>query len=184
MLKLTQMQCGRLSYIPSPSEKVPVELQFQGILTKEEAKLIADNYSGGGNYTLELSKKHDPVSVEIKAVKDDKVPAFGGAWYVKNKLVYITRIIYSGPATIVFWNDGDKTMSKCATGDTYSAELGLSMAILKKILGTETVAKTMTDWLPESSDRSGKPEVIDIKNLRAKRQAAIKATKKAAKANK
>ncbi len=47
----------------------------------------------------------------------------------------IKRVIFNDPATIVFWNDGTKTVVKCMEGDTYSPEVGLAMCISKKMLG-------------------------------------------------
>ena len=32
------------------------------------------------------------------------------------------NVIFHNPATIVFWDDGDKTVVKCQPGDTFSAE--------------------------------------------------------------
>ena len=47
----------------------------------------------------------------------------------------IKRVIFHDPATIVFWDDGSKTVVKCMEGDTYSKEVGLAMCISKKMLG-------------------------------------------------
>lgn len=49
----------------------------------------------------------------------------------------IENVIFCDPATIVFWEDGTKTVVKCQKdkGDTYSKETGIAMAILKKIYG-------------------------------------------------
>ena len=47
----------------------------------------------------------------------------------------IKRVIFHDPATIVFWDDGTKTVVKCMEGDTYSKEVGLAMCISKKMLG-------------------------------------------------
>ena len=62
--------------------------------------------------------------------------------------VYIKRVMYNDPATIVFWSDGTKTVSKCSGPDTYSKETGLTICILKKLLGTAEVYDIFTDWLP------------------------------------
>ena len=45
------------------------------------------------------------------------------------------NVIFHNPATIVFWDDGDKTVVKCQPGDTFSAEAGLTAAMLKKYMG-------------------------------------------------
>lgn len=49
----------------------------------------------------------------------------------------IEKVIFNDPATIVFWNDGTKTVVKCQKGDTFSKELGLAMAISKKFFGNK-----------------------------------------------
>lgn len=49
----------------------------------------------------------------------------------------IVKVIFSDPATIVFWGDGTKTVVKCQDGDTYSKETGLAMAIAKKVFGNK-----------------------------------------------
>ena len=53
------------------------------------------------------------------------------------RLKYITldRVIFDGPATIVFWSDGTKTVVKCMDGDSYAYDVGIAMATLKKMLG-------------------------------------------------
>lgn len=47
----------------------------------------------------------------------------------------IKRVIFNNPATIVFWDDGTKTVVKCNNGDTYNKEVGLTACIVKKICG-------------------------------------------------
>ena len=46
------------------------------------------------------------------------------------------KIIFNGPATIVFWNDGTKTVVK-ADNETFDPEKGIAMAYLKKFLGNQ-----------------------------------------------
>lgn len=45
------------------------------------------------------------------------------------------RAVFNGPATILFWPDGTKTVVKCQDGDPYDKEKGVAMAMLKKYLG-------------------------------------------------
>lgn len=63
--------------------------------------------------------------------------------------VYVKEVIYNYPATIVFFSDGTKVVSKCSSADVYSYETGLSICILKKILGSAPTRKLLTSWLPE-----------------------------------
>lgn len=49
----------------------------------------------------------------------------------------IEKVIFNGPATIVMWMDGTKTIVKCQDGDTFDPEKGLAMAISKKAFGNK-----------------------------------------------
>lgn len=71
-------------------------------------------------------------------------PATIETFYADNKPYYhvrknpgISRVIFNDPATIVFWDDGTKTVVKCQEGDTYSKETGLALCIAKKTLGNK-----------------------------------------------
>lgn len=44
----------------------------------------------------------------------------------------IDNVIFNGPATIVIWNDGTKTVVKAQNGEEFDKEKGLAMAIVKK----------------------------------------------------
>ena len=46
------------------------------------------------------------------------------------------KIHFNGPATIVEWNDGTKTVVKCQKGDTFDPLTGVAMCCMKKMLGT------------------------------------------------
>ena len=47
----------------------------------------------------------------------------------------ITNVIFSPPATIVFWSDKTKTVVKCDPKEEYDPEKGIAMAICKKMIG-------------------------------------------------
>lgn len=49
----------------------------------------------------------------------------------------IKQIIFNGPATIVYWKDGSKTIVKCTEGDTFDPGVGIMMATIKKIFGDD-----------------------------------------------
>ena len=55
-----------------------------------------------------------------------------------NYLPEIKNVKFNGPATIVFWADGTKTVVKCQNGDDYSEEVGLAMCIVKKVFGNKS----------------------------------------------
>lgn len=61
----------------------------------------------------------------------------------------IKNVKFNGPATIVFWADGTKTVVKCQDGDDYSEEVGLAMCIVKKVFGnTSKYNDIFKKWCP------------------------------------
>lgn len=59
-----------------------------------------------------------------------------------------TNVIFNNPATIVYWDDGTKTVVKCQPGDVFSAEAGLTTAMLKKYMGNDnTFNRVINEWL-------------------------------------
>ena len=75
------------------------------------------------------------------------------------KEVYIYKIIYSNPATIVFWSDNTKTISKCHPDDKYSKELGVYVAIMKKIYSSTEYKDFVDSWINTDSNRVGLNDV-------------------------
>ena len=66
-----------------------------------------------------------------------------------NYLPEIKNVKFNGPATIVFWADGTKTVVKCQDGDDYSKEVGLAMCIVKKVFGnTSKYNDIFKKWCP------------------------------------
>ena len=63
----------------------------------------------------------------------------------------IEKVIFNGPATIVFWTDGTKTMVKCSDDEIFDAEKGLAMAICKKALGSN-FRKVFKAHVPEEEE--------------------------------
>ena len=49
-----------------------------------------------------------------------------------------SRIIYNNPATIVFWNDGTKTVVKLAKGEKFNKYYAFCAALAKRIYGTNS----------------------------------------------
>lgn len=62
----------------------------------------------------------------------------------------IKNVIFNDPATIVFWEDGTKTVVKCQDGDEFDPEKGLAMAIVKKAYGNKGgYCNKLKKWLPK-----------------------------------
>lgn len=49
----------------------------------------------------------------------------------------IDKVILNDPATIVFWQDGTKTIVKCQNGDKFDPEKGIAMAFMKRQYGNK-----------------------------------------------
>ena len=62
----------------------------------------------------------------------------------------IKDVIFSGPATIVLWKDGTKTVVKAQEGEIIDYEKGMAMAIAKRMLGNKgSYYDTFTKYLPK-----------------------------------
>lgn len=88
--------------------------------TKEENKLNIDGLNIDGLSVVYMLNDDPMTQYNINLVKN------------------IKRIICNDPATIIFWNDGTKTVVKCGEMDYYDAEVGIKTAILKKLLGNKS----------------------------------------------
>lgn len=62
----------------------------------------------------------------------------------------IKDVIFNGPATIVLWKDGTKTVVKAQEGEIIDYEKGMAMAIAKRMLGNKgSYYDTFTKYLPK-----------------------------------
>ena len=86
-----------------------------------------------------------PDTVEIIGTTYSYPPAIGGNFktikYETYNPLHVDRIIFSPPATIVFWKDGTKTVVKCADGEPFSEYNGFAAALLKKVFGSNSAVK-------------------------------------------
>lgn len=55
----------------------------------------------------------------------------------------VKRIIFNDPATIVFWEDGTKTVVKCMEGYEFSEYYGFVCALAKKLYGSNSKVVSM-----------------------------------------
>lgn len=47
------------------------------------------------------------------------------------------EVIFAPPATIVYWQDGTKTVVKCSEEDEFSEEMGFVLCFMKKMFGNK-----------------------------------------------
>lgn len=66
----------------------------------------------------------------------------------KEILRHINKVIFHKPATIVYFDDGDKVVVKTYKDNKFNPEAGLALCILKKMLGNdaEKFHKFFKDW--------------------------------------
>ena len=70
-----------------------------------------------------------------------------------NRRVKIKDVIFSDPATVVFWSDDTKTVVKTRGGEKYDKEKGLAMAIVKKITGnTGNYYNIFKEWCGDGNE--------------------------------
>lgn len=71
------------------------------------------------------------------------------------------KVIFNDPATIVYWDDGTKTVVKCQPGDVFSAETGLITAMLKKYMGNDnTFNRVVNEWLKRTGQYRPAPPAL------------------------
>lgn len=92
----------------------------------------------------------------------------------------IKNVIFNEPATIVYWDDGDKTVVKCGKEEQFDPEKGLAMAISKKALGNRgNYFNEFKKWLPkETTDTI---EYITLKDFAVSRNLKTDSVRKAIK---
>lgn len=65
------------------------------------------------------------------------------------------RIIVNGPATIVFWEDGTKTVVKCIDGEPWDIYHAFTAALAKKVYGNNSrihkILKTKVEYQEDSN---------------------------------
>ena len=59
----------------------------------------------------------------------------------------IKQVIYSNPVTVIIWEDGTKTISRCDDDDVYDELTGFMLCIFKKVLTPKTMRKMFKDYV-------------------------------------
>ena len=114
-------------------------------VTSATTTALQENY----RHILDTLAEKELYSKGSSVVVPNKKQHFSGFFkkFFHAKDTYITSVMYYDPATIVFWNDGTKTVCKCKEGDEYCPEAGLAMCILKKLIGASNLKDIFNDWI-------------------------------------
>lgn len=100
----------------------------------------------------------------ISSKEKKKENSFGSFFYDEDgNEFYLKEVIYNAPVVVCNWSDGTKTTSKCDMFDTYSVESGLTMCVLKKLIGGKFFARLIENWTPDVY--TGKLTKITLKDV-------------------
>ena len=95
---------------------------------------------------------------DVEILRDLYKTMYGTKAFKTNYVPEIKNVIFNDPATIVFWEDGTKTVVKCQDGDEFDPEKGLAMAIAKKAYGNKgSYCNKMKKWLPKEEQVDTNP---------------------------
>ena len=84
--------------------------------------------TSNGNYSIHIVEDPDYYTWDERCFELKLTAGKGG----------ISRVIFNEPATIVFWDDGEKTVVKCQNDEPYDKEKGLALCYMKKALGNKS----------------------------------------------
>lgn len=129
-------------------------------INSESAKKFINEKFGHGLYNYIMAgvagtdNLIDKVKKELEKENQEMDHRLEG-WIMYNKReeekrrLKIKKVIFNEPATIVFWEDGTKTVVKCGKNDIYDKEKGLAMCIAKRALGDKgNYYNEFSKWLP------------------------------------
>ena len=111
---------------------------------------ITTSISADTPFWMKLSVDVDLTNLPERFSFDDIAEALNRAFNpnIFGKSLTVKKVIYNGPATIILWNDGTKTVVKCKEGDPYSPEAGFALAVLKRLTGNDfhKYLRKVTKW--------------------------------------
>ena len=94
----------------------------------------------------------DDINHTIDVVEKELIEHFNLKKVNSSSLQEIKKVIFNDPATIVFWEDGTKTVVK-AQDEEFDPEKGLAMAISKKALGNQgSYYNVFKKWVREEAE--------------------------------
>ena len=64
-----------------------------------------------------------------------------------SKTPNIKQVIYSNPVTVVIWDDGTKTRSRCDEEDIYDELTGFMLCVFKKMMTPKAMRRMFKDYV-------------------------------------
>lgn len=77
------------------------------------------------------------------------------------------KLIVNGPATVILWSDGTKTVAKCNTDEPFDPEKGVAIAIAKRFVSSNKLNKLFDDALSHINDSDNNLFNTWIESIRA-----------------
>lgn len=133
----------------------PSEFEFKPSNNKEETKMSKTIKEVWDSMTREQqdvccflvgegAKKNSSLDHEIKL----KVAAIKAVEHmIRVTGSDIRDIVFNGPATIILWRDGSKTVIKQQKGDKWDPEKAVAMAVMKKVFGTNATGSNYLEFV-------------------------------------
>lgn len=76
----------------------------------------------------------------------------------------IKEVIFNEPTTIVYWDDGTKTVVQCSEEDTFNKDAGIALCMMKKMFGNDgAYYKEIRKWCGYPKRKREKKRKIDYK---------------------
>ncbi len=77
------------------------------------------------------------------------------------------KLIVNGPATVILWSDGTKTVAKCNKDEPFDPEKGVAIAIAKRFISGNKLHRMFDDALSQINDSDNNPLNAWIESIRA-----------------
>lgn len=112
-------------------------------------------------------ERQEEDTIHLESLRDNKFYLYTGrrngkTLFMQNLLnnvigFNIKNVIFNDPATIVFWEDGGKTVVQCQNGEEFDPEKGLAMAISKRVYGNDyNYYEVFKKWIGKYSKKKFK----------------------------
>lgn len=134
--------------------------------------LFTDTDDIASNYPMIKPKRilHDPeyFNRNVELVNDTVKRYFTEDVMRANEMFYRiglnpTKIIFNPPATIVFWEDGTKTVVKCSAEDEFNEYYGFLAALGKKVYANNSQIKNLIEKKAEwHENKKNKKDIPDV----------------------
>lgn len=81
------------------------------------------------------------------------------------------KLIVNGPATVILWDDGTKTVAKCNKDEPFDQEKGVAIAIAKRFISGNQLHRMFDDALSQINDSDNNPLNVWLESIRAATEA-------------